>query len=194
MFFESAAKLKEWLGQDDTPIPPPADYPFGVITEVSTVLLDAPNTLADPLSVILENTGLAVFDSMPDEEDDHPWYYVGSGWIDSVDTEVIEDFIPPPPPVDPPPEPEDDIVTYTVTAEKTLARFVYGYNAAGFPIMMIYPSEVAPAEDRIRFDTGDTIQVYPELVRGDGGGDYLEIVDPSVDATLYLLSSDGTLS
>jgi hypothetical protein len=194
MFFDTELALKQWLGQDNPAPPPPADYPFGVITIRNTVIRYVPDSLGIPETVIPENTGLVAFNSLPDEIDDHPWYDVGSGWVDSIDTEVIEDFIPPQPPVIPPPEPEDDIVIYTVTAEKTLARFVSGYNDAGKPIFMIYPKETAPAEDRDRFDTGDTVQVYPELIRGDGGGDYLEIVDPSVDATLYLLSSDGALS
>ena len=75
-------------------------------------------------------------------------------------------------------EPEQDggqplaeaLVTVTVTAEKALLREIKTHNKAGRPVMHIH-------EPRLRFETGETLQVYPEDVLTDGGVIYRKCAD-----------------
>jgi hypothetical protein len=66
--------------------------------------------------------------------------------------------------------PTEVLATATVTSEKALLREIKTHNKAGRPVMHIH-------EPRLRFETGETLQVYPEEVLTDGGVIYLKYAD-----------------
>lgn len=94
----------------------------------------------------------------------------------------------------PEPEPEPDYeVTFKVTAEKALARFVYGYNNAGKPIFQIYPGD-SITTGRKKYTKDANVRVFRVAIKADGGGMFYEILEPTgVSAKLYLRASDGTI-
>lgn len=68
------------------------------------------------------------------------------------------------------PPDEETLLTATVTAEKALLREIKAMNKAGHPIMHI-------REPRQRFETGETLQVFPDELLTDGGVIYLRCAD-----------------
>ena len=75
-----------------------------------------------------------------------------------------------PDPVDPPKpqDPPDPLsVQVQITDDKALAHYIVGENAKDKPIMVIYPSEVSPAAERVRYDQGDRVDVDPDKFKAD---------------------------
>jgi len=77
-------------------------------------------------------------------------------------------------------DPEISIII-EVTAEKTVLRQIKSYNKKGYPIMRV-------REPRIRYETGDRIQVYATggeddgpLYRADGVDYFFRVFDPDGD-------------
>ncbi|MCK4898173.1 MAG: hypothetical protein KAS38_05325 [Anaerolineales bacterium] len=67
-----------------------------------------------------------------------------------------------------PPEPE--YVTYVVTADKAVARYIVGYNNSNLPVMAIWGET---ASERVRFNNGEKFRAYPEIVDAEGPDDYV---------------------
>ena len=93
----------------------------------------------------------------------------------------------------PPPPPVIDNKIFTVTSDKALARFIYGYNQASKPIMQIYPGD-SIVEGRVKYLKGDKIEVHPTPVLADGGAIFYEMANSVVeDFALFLRAQDGTV-
>ena len=100
--------------------------------------------------------------------------------IDGFDD--VPDPEPPPPDPDPDPDPDPEPTVYKVSVveDKTLAHFAVSQNAAGYPVMEIYPSEGSAPADRIKFVRGDEIPVIlssTEWIVGDGATKWYEMAD-----------------
>lgn len=103
-------------------------------------------------------------------------------------------------PGDPDPEPELEYINVRVTKDPRANAFcIKGWNDAPpenggpFPIMQIYPNDSAPVSERIQFNAGTIVAVFPDKMRADGGGMFWEITDwPSTDVILYLREQDVT--
>jgi hypothetical protein len=87
----------------------------------------------------------------------------------------------------PPPMPVS-ISVKTVTADKANARYASSYNAAGRPIMHIYPSDTAPVSQRVQWLRGAAVEVLSDEIKADGGGVYYELRDstPYTEVKLYI--------
>jgi len=94
-----------------------------------------------------------------------------------------------------PPPPPASIKSFTVRAGgKALARYVYSHNAAGKPVMQIYPGD-SITEGRIKYTEGQKLAVLPTLIRADGGDDYYEIASSPISGfKLYLRAVDGIVA
>jgi hypothetical protein len=87
----------------------------------------------------------------------------------------------------PPPMPVS-ISVKTIIADKANARYASGYNAAGRPIMHIYPSDTAPVSQRVQWLKGTAVEVLSDEIKADGGGVYYELRDstPYTEVKLYI--------
>jgi hypothetical protein len=88
-----------------------------------------------------------------------------------------------------------------VTPENTskdsaLCYFAKTYNAAGRPVMQIYPSDSSSASERIKIPAGELVLAYDKVVLADGGGKFWKLVDyhGRDGEDLYLRSVDVTKS
>ena len=105
---------------------------------------------------------------------------------------------PPPPPVDPPVDPPEPPAEYKVQVveDKTLAHFAVSQNAAGYPVMEIYPAAGSDPSKRIRKERGDEIPVIlspTEWIVGDGATKWYAMVeraDDDPDKPLYVNKVD----
>lgn len=97
---------------------------------------------------------------------------------------------------DEPEPPVADAMLVRVKALKTNARFAWRKNAAGRPIMQIYPSDDAPVKERVQFKQGATVRVLEDIVKADGGVLYYQMKDDvvkngvTIDEQLYLQKED----
>jgi hypothetical protein len=75
-----------------------------------------------------------------------------------------------------------------------LARFAKSYNAAGRPVMQIYPGDTAPDSERIKIPRGERVLVVDTPITADGGGKYWRLVDYKgrKGEELYLRTQDIT--
>jgi hypothetical protein len=91
----------------------------------------------------------------------------------------------------PPPMPVS-ISVKTIMADKANARYASGYNAAGRPIMHIYPSDTAPVSQRVQWLKGTAVEVLSAEIKTDGGGVYYELRDstPYAEVKLYIRKDD----
>ena len=86
-----------------------------------------------------------------------------------------------------------------ITAVKANARCVRNYNAAGRPVMMIYPGDSSPVKDRVQYTLGTYVQVNPTIVKGDGGYKYYSIAEEVkkngvvVTTPLFIREQDGKI-
>lgn len=102
----------------------------------------------------------------------------------------------PEPAPEPEQEPEEPVnppsaVLYQVVEDKAVVRVASKTNAKDYPIMVIY---VDPMGGRERYETGDTVSVYPELVRADGGEYYYKMVRKGAyGESLFVRMVDGKL-
>lgn len=86
-----------------------------------------------------------------------------------------------------------------ITAVKANARCVRSYNAAGRPVMMIYPEDSSPVKDRVQYTTGALVDVGPVIIKGDGGYKYYSIAEEVkkngvvVTTPLFIREQDGKL-
>lgn len=97
----------------------------------------------------------------------------------------------------PPPPAEDPYVIIAITRDpRANAFFEHSQNAAGRPIMMIYPSESAPTQERIQFDQGEQLHADPGKVTADGGGKFWRLQQQHGRAgeTLYIRELDAVLA
>jgi hypothetical protein len=87
----------------------------------------------------------------------------------------------------PPPMPVS-ISVKTVAVDKANARYASGYNAAGRPIMHIYPSDTAPVSQRVQWLKGTAVEILSNEIKADGGGVYYELRDstPYTEVKLYI--------
>lgn len=96
----------------------------------------------------------------------------------------------------PPEPPAADAMLVQVTALKTNARYKWRTNAAGRPIMQIYPSDDAPVKDRVQYKQGATVRVLEDIVKADGGKLFYALKDDVVkngaviEEQLYLQKED----
>jgi hypothetical protein len=91
-----------------------------------------------------------------------------------VRTLFVDGSTPPPPP----PPVTDKVIDIMVTSEDRVnARFVTGYNAAGKPIMSIYPSDLSTVKERIQFATGAKLRVYDTKVQADGNALFWKLAE-----------------
>ena len=91
----------------------------------------------------------------------------------------------------PPPMPVSMSVK-TVAVDKANARYASGYNAAGRPIMHIYPSDTAPVSQRVQWLKGTAVEILSDEIKADGGGVYYELRDstPYAEVKLYVRKDD----
>ena len=91
----------------------------------------------------------------------------------------------------PPPMPVSMSVK-TIMADKANARYASGYNAAGRPIMHIYPSDTAPVSQRVQWLKGTAVEILSDEIKADGGGVYYELRDstPYAEVKLYIRKDD----
>lgn len=84
---------------------------------------------------------------------------------------------------EPEPEPEEDAFWVVVTKDPRLnCRWYEETNAAGKPIMQIYPSDTSNPGERVQFDLGTQLYVKAEKVIADGGVEYYQLTPtPTVD-------------
>lgn len=76
----------------------------------------------------------------------------------------------PTPEPEPKPGPvETPVQILVVKADKANARFAKRSNAAGKPILQIYPSDNAPVADRVQYKAGQQLSAWPGIVTADGG-------------------------
>lgn len=84
-----------------------------------------------------------------------------------------------------------------------LAFFAKSYNAAGRPVMQIYPGDSSPDSERIKIPRGTIVLALENPVTADGGGKYWQLVDykgrnkevlflRALDATKVTLSVPGS--
>lgn len=99
-----------------------------------------------------------------------------------------------------PGEPESPVVRLIeVKVVKANARFAWRVNAAGRPIMQIWPADNSKVAERVQFPLGMRLRVDPEIVKSDGGGQYWRILDQvkkggvAVGVDLYVVKDDGRL-
>jgi len=85
MFFESAAKLKEWLGQDDDL---PSGYPFYVRVSWPTVARETPDPLGLAMFVLPLDVELVVSNAL-DDDDGNLWYCIGAGWVEAIHVDEL---------------------------------------------------------------------------------------------------------
>ena len=99
-------------------------------------------------------------------------------------------IVPEPAPV-PVPQPVKTVLA-TVTEDKAVFRSVGDYNKKGFPIMVIYEGP----NGRVRFDKGESFEVYPDLAKADGGGEYYQVFDTEskYEAILYVRAGDVSVA
>ena len=96
-------------------------------------------------------------------------------------------------------EPVEVTKILEIIAGKANARCVRTYNAAGRPVMMIYPEDSAPVKYRVQYTLGTYIQVNPTIVKGDGGYKYYSIAEEVkkngvvVTTPLFIREQDGAL-
>lgn len=97
---------------------------------------------------------------------------------------------PPTPPDEPP---ASEYIQVRVTKDpRCNARYIKSYNAAGKPIMEIYPSASSPASERVQYAKGEYLAVFPDKIQADGGEYYYKLspyeYNESVD--LFVRQSD----
>lgn len=96
-----------------------------------------------------------------------------------------------------PPEPVTRM--FEVTAEKSNARFAWKTNANGRMIPQIYPADNALVKDRVQFVKGMRVNVFPDVIKADGGTPYYRIADEVnkggvwIKIPLYLMAEDGRI-
>ena len=83
------------------------------------------------------------------------------------------------PPIDPPPEPEpyQMLEVKPENPDKDVANcwFAKGENAAGKPIMEIYPSNSSSVSERIQIPRGNEVKAEPNKFQADGGMYFWEL-------------------
>ena len=100
---------------------------------------------------------------------------------------------PDPEPKPAPQPPAPSVYLVRVTADpRANARFAKANNAAGLPIMQIYPSDSSLAGERIQFVVGDLLPVDPAKLRADGGETYFKLTGKRGrdGETLYIRDED----
>jgi len=97
-----------------------------------------------------------------------------------AETETVSTPVPLPIPV--------SVSVKTIIADKANARYASGYNAAGRPIMHIYPSDTAPVSQRVQWLKGTAVEILSDEIKADGGGVYYELRDstPYTEVKLYI--------
>lgn len=72
------------------------------------------------------------------------------------------------------PPPVDSFVSYTVTDDKTLAKYIDGINQAGKPLIAnnIYEDSSGA---RLRWNQGDGLQASPNAIQADGGSFWVKL-------------------
>lgn len=102
----------------------------------------------------------------------------GVGITPNVNIEILVD-LPGNEEEEAPPPADEKFVFKTVTAEpRANLRFASSYNAAGRPVMQIYPKDTAPVSDRVQYNSGTGVVLKADVVKADGGGLYWAL-DPN---------------
>lgn len=122
------------------------------------------------------------------------WLAQADALMDVIAQQAQEQPTPEPPP--PPPPPPDPSVTIRITRDpRANAFYTRRSNAAGRPIMEIYPSDSAPTSERIQFPLGTQLRADPTKITADGGGKFWKLLDERGRGgeTLYIREQDAGL-
>jgi len=94
----------------------------------------------------------------------------------------------------PEPATESEDTWYVVADDKSVARKIKGYNEAEptpRPIMVIYEDAEG---NRVRFNEGESVRVFPEEVRADGGSIWYELFSAGEGERLFVEKAKGYLT
>ena len=96
-------------------------------------------------------------------------------------------------------EPVEVTDVLEITAERANARCVRGYNNVGRPIMMIYPEDSAPVNQRVQYIKGTRVKVGRGIIKADGGAKFYSVNEDTikngvvVTTPLFIREQDGKI-